>query len=523
MKKLVIVIFLLLFSCSKNEQEDCFFRIDSSEVTLSWKYCMKSIAVETNVKWSIEQLSDAEWIVVEKMSENGLRIQAFPNETSAERSVDVILSTEIGIYHLHISQSPSPELMIVGDKEIFVSNEKTGIKVRVVRNVDMEKTFINDGESWIKQRINISAIKLSDTVYFDVMENESMRSRSAGIIFYNIEHDLYDTLKVIQSGNVKDKGTWEDGDWLCLNNATKGDVNLIIMGDGFTSDHLKRDGVYEKVIKDACNHFFSIEPYKNYKDYFNVYVVFAESKNEGVGDKNSGGLDDFENKFGSAFGDGTEIICNSDEVFEYARKVDMIDENEVITVIVVLNSVEYAGTAYMFSDGNTIALCPMSNEAPPNDFEGIIHHEAGGHAFGLLCDEYVYNEVEIPEERKLSIQQWQKKGFYLNLDFTGDVSKILWKDFIGLEKYSNVWAYEGGYEYRYGVWRCEENSCMNNNIPYYNAQSRWRIVKRIMQLSGKQYSVQDFINDDIIPQRSDTKLSQLNVLPPLGRPVMVCR
>ena len=46
-------------------------------------------------------------------------------------------------------------------------------------------------------------------------------------------------------------------------------------------------------------------------------------------------------------------------------------------------------------------------------------------------------------------------------------------------------VYEGGYEYQYGVWRSEENSCMNNNVPYFNVQSRWAIVNRIMKFSRK--------------------------------------
>ena len=56
-------------------------------------------------------------------------------------------------------------------------------------------------------------------------------------------------------------------------------------------------------------------------------------------------------------------------------------------------------------------------------------------------------------------------GFQLNLDFTSDLSGILWKDFVGLPDYPEVGAYKGGSQYQYGVWRSEENSCMNNNIP----------------------------------------------------------
>lgn len=185
----------------------------------------------------------------------------------------------------------------------------------------------------------------------------------------------------------------------------------------------------------------------------------------------------------------------------------------------VLNSDKYAGTAYLYQDGNSIALCPMSTAEPPNDFEGIVHHEAGGHAFGFLCDEYVYNQSEMPEERKNSIKEWQKQGFHLNLDFTNDLDKILWKDFIGIDKYTPVGAYEGGYEYQFGVWRSEENSYMNNNIPYYNVQSRWCIVNRIMQLSDIEFTIQDFIkNDNPIYPTGSRGLNNWDDFVPLGNP-----
>ena len=164
----------------------------------------------------------------------------------------------------------------------------------------------------------------------------------------------------------------------------------------------------------------------------------------------------------------------------------------------------------------------MSTAEPTNDFVGIIHHEAGEHAFGFLLDECVYNQSEMPESRKKEIQEWQKMGYQMNLNFTNDLDKILWKDFIGIDKYAPVGAYEGGYEYQYGVWRSEENSCMNNNIPYYNVQSRWNIVNRIMQLSDIKFTVQDFIeNDHPIYPIGSRALNTREKFVPLGRPVWV--
>ena len=64
-----------------------------------------------------------------------------------------------------------------------------------------------------------------------------------------------------------------------------------------------------------------------------------------------------------------------------------------------------------------IALCPMSTAEPTNDFVGIIHHEAGEHAFGFLLDECVYNQSEMPESRKKEIQERQKNGLLNEFGF----------------------------------------------------------------------------------------------------------
>ena len=55
-------------------------------------------------------------------------------------------------------------------------------------------------------------------------------------------------------------------------------VNLVVMGDGFTSQHLTVNGHYMAIMKQTVDYFFSIEPFKFYSNYFNVYAVITESE-----------------------------------------------------------------------------------------------------------------------------------------------------------------------------------------------------------------------------------------------------
>lgn len=49
-----------------------------------------------------------------------------------------------------------------------------------------------------------------------------------------------------------------------------------------------------------------------------------------------------------------------------------------------------------------------------------------------------------------------------------------------------------------GVYRSEQNSCMNNDVPYYSTISRESIVKRIKAYAGEEYSFDEFVENDVI-------------------------
>ncbi len=522
MKKPVRLFYLLmlLFSCSNEEKKLAYFNLSDTSLSFSWQGGSQMVIVDSNVEWDLKTVMP-EWINVNVHSDGQIEIEVFPNNTDNKRENRLVFSAEGQSYLLLIVQGVKEKLIIKGLKEYSFSSDKANLKVELEHNVAYDVKFLDGTETWIHRLTGIALGGFSNsTISFSIDENQSGIQRIGKIAFLNEEFVLSDTLVIMQEAG--DSRWYFDGAYKQKQKALKGNVNLIVLGDGFVYDDLKEGGKYEAKVDEAISCFFSIEPYKSYRDYFNVYMVAAESEEEGVGEKGFFGKGTINNKFGTAYGSGTEIVCNDELIFEYVRKIKEIPKEKPMTVLVVLNSDKYAGTAYLYPDGNSIALCPMSTEEPPNDFEGIVHHEAGGHAFGFLLDEYVYNKEEMPEERKAEIREWQKTGYQMNLDFTDDLNNILWKDFIGIDKYASVGAYEGGYEYQYGVWRSEENSCMNNNIPYYNVQSRWSIVKRIMDLSEMEFSVQDFIKSDFPEYPTDSRtLDTWEDFVPLGTPVWV--
>ena len=272
-------------------------------------------------------------------------------------------------------------------------------------------------------------------------------------------------------------------------------VNIVLMGDCFDAKDIS-EGKYLKAMQDAYGYFFDIEPYVTYKDYFNVYSVFGMSADSGMGTVNT----IREARFGSQYTLNEGVSPDFETIFAAACTVDAINDDVAKTLVILIeNSYEYSGLCYMWGDGSAVAICPMSTDPAPYDFRGIVHHEAGGHGFGKLADEYIYHNAFIQSCGCLccghvgAINTMKSSGFYENISLTGDMHKVPWSHMIFDPQYSNtVDIYEGAEMHTRGVYRSEATSCMNNNIPYYNAISRESMVKRIMKYAGEPYSFEAF-------------------------------
>lgn len=302
---------------------------------------------------------------------------------------------------------------------------------------------------------------------------------------------------------------YAEDEFITFQEATKGNgkLNIVLLGDGYNAKDISEGKLIENVTE-AYGHFFDIEPYKTYKDYFNVYTAVSVSPESGIGSVNT----IIYNKFNtSAKGGVTLSGRNGDSDFNYimkyicdSGKVASEDLNQTL-VMMIPNTYDYGGICYMWDEGFAIAYCPMSNYGYPLDFRGVVQHEAGGHGFGKLGDEYIYHNAFIDAcdctccGHVFEFNMAKAKGWYDNLSLTGKMSEVPWSHLIFHEKYSEfVDIFEGGFMHNRGVYRSEQNSCMNNDIPYYSTISRESIVKRIKAYAGEEYSFEDFVANDVV-------------------------
>ena len=390
---------------------------------------------------------------------------------------------------------------ITAHKELSISS-----RLYKTLNPEESRTFILRAESgaswsiedkpdWVTVSPSSGTGKTDVTVTVNTLAAGS-GNRSGEVVFLLDGKDYRSTLTVEQYDYE-----YADGSVLTEQTHTQGSgIPIVFLGDCYDAADIA-SGSYLADTEEAIGYFFDIEPYKTYQDYFDVYVVFGKSEDSGVGSVNT----IREAKFGTQYDlTGGSLINSGAEAFAYAKKADPDMDITKGLVVMILNSTDYGGVTHMWNDGSAIAICPKSSDPYPYDFRGLVQHEAGGHGFGKLADEYIYVNAFIssctcPNGHLNEFLAAKSNGWYKNLSETSDRDAVPWRHLMYNPTYSNtVDIYEGGFFHTRGIFRSEPNSCMNNNIPYYSAISRQAIVERIMDYAGLPFNLDDFYTNDAV-------------------------
>lgn len=322
----------------------------------------------------------------------------------------------------------------------------------------------------------------------------------------------------------------EDGKVYTLQKASEGNgINVVLMGDAF-SDRQVADGTYEEVMRTAADAFFSEEPYTSFRNLFNVYYVTAVSKNEGY-------IDGGSTAFSGYFGSGTHVGGDDNKCMQYAATCPGMTDplmNEVL-IIVMMNSTTYAGTCYFgtssayqgdYGRGYGIAYFPIGTS--DEDLASVLHHEAGGHGFAKLEDEYYYeSKGTIPSsEISRNIDFRNRYGWGRNVDYTSDPNSVVWSKFISDSRYASegLGVYEGACTYYKGAYRPTETSIMVGNVGGFNAPSREAIYNRIHKLAygeSWQFDYETFVSWDLSRQGRSRSMPSQTKYKPTAPPVIL--
>ncbi len=424
------------------------------------------------------------------------------------------------------------DVLLLEKSEIIVSPEGEQVHLKFSSNVSGRMvlyTYTDNVRDWILPVKDANTKAMDSYEYIlEVVANPDHDSRSAEFYIEIVNPDNPDEtyiaseiITIFQEGIPVDTSTdySSDGTWKQIHTHTAGaGVPIVLMGDGFADVDIA-SGYYEKIMQKAMDNLFSEEPMNSLRDYFDVWYVTAVSRNNAFGDG-------YSTCFGCKFDEeGSSRITGSENtVLTYIYKVPALASMEQLCktlAIVLLNSSVYAGTTGFGFDGFDefgLAFCPVVDGPESERFRSVLVHEAIGHGFAKLYDEYAYEtygNISISTmDQVLRLQN--NYGWAANVSvYNPDVP---WKRMLSDERYALPDAYgevlgiyEGACTYWTGAWRPTDDSMMRTNRHGFNAPSREAIYKRTMKSAfGKdwEYVYEDFVTFDQthLPQPSVTSL-----------------
>ena len=168
-------------------------------------------------------------------------------------------------------------------------------------------------------------------------------------------------------------------------------VDLALVAEGYTAEEMP------KFLKDAeriMDYFFTVKPYSDYKNKFNIYAIESPSDESGVTIPGRGVY--LNTSGGSSFYtfnmDRYMTIQDSRAIYDIAANVPY----DVIFVLV--NSAKYGGGGFFNHYGESTVDNYLSEIVSIHEF---------GHTFAGLADEYYTSEVTYSDFYKLDVEPWE--------------------------------------------------------------------------------------------------------------------
>ena len=504
---------LLIASCSEDEANS--ITLTTTGTTELYSVTNQSADIKFTASSSWKASSAAKWLTISpKSGDAGSQVitvaTTATNRTGSSRVSNVTI--ESGGTQKTISVKQRGEYAIFDRDELNVPSEGGTYRVDFRTNLEDDQLHIYASvslEDWLKDTESDARTRAEYKGYLYPMRllpNESTNARDGALFFAMLDNAgtpiLLDTLFIYQEG--RDLGYMssdysEDGKVVLLNKATEGKgIPIVLMGDGFVDQEIA-DSTYSKVMNQAMDNLFSEEPIKSLRDYFNVYQVTAVSPRnhfEGISSTAFGTVPDRQTM-------GIEVDAGA--VMKYVKKVEGIDSLNTLAVV-ILNTNINRGVTYMMGSNKqeynyAIALCPVIDSLKSEIFRQVLTHEAVGHGFAKLADEYVRSTEgsATDEDIKRLKELHEKWAWFMNVDSERDSAKVIWTKFIYDPEFANeqISTYEGGYTFYKGVYRPTQESMMRSNNAPFNAPSRQAIYNKVMKLGlGKTPSYEEFVAFD---------------------------
>lgn len=216
-------------------------------------------------------------------------------------------------------------------------------------------------------------------------------------------------------------------------------IHIAYIAEGYTPGEMN---TFIKDAKFAMESLFSYQPFKKFRDRFNIVAVEAPSKESGTSEPSKG------------IWKNTALHSHFDTFYSdrYLTTLHLKDLHNWLAgipyehIIILVNTDKYGGGGIL----NSYNLSMTHHKA----FRPVVVHEFG-HSFAGLADEYAYDSEQIPMYPH-DVEPWEK-NITTKVNFVGK-----WENLIGKDD-KKIGFYEGaGYSLK-GVYRAYPDCRMRTN------------------------------------------------------------
>lgn len=188
-------------------------------------------------------------------------------------------------------------------------------------------------------------------------------------------------------------------------------INLVVLGDGFTAT--QQDDFISSAT-DIVNYIFDESPYKEYKNYFNVYAIKVVSEESGA--KHPGTATDVDEPVFPVSNPNNYLGTT----FDTSKVHRCLYGKDFLTTSVLAANTPFFDAAFVISNTDNYGGCAatyayFANNSSSN--ETAVHEL--GHSFGDLADEYWYPSGEAPNKTQDSNPATNKWRNWLGTDGVG--------------------------------------------------------------------------------------------------------
>lgn len=225
------------------------------------------------------------------------------------------------------------------------------------------------------------------------------------------------------------------------NGEPKSKVDIVIIPDGYTKDEMDK---FSADVQRFMGYFFSCSPYKENKENFNVWAVYAISQESGP---DIPGKNIYKNT----------VVSSSFYTFNTERYLMTYDVKSVrdIAGLVPYDQIMILVNSPIYGGGGVYNYYSItSTDDSYSDY--VVCHEFG-HAFGDLADEYWTSDVAVTDYFNLNVEPVQPNITTL-VNFESKWKNLVDKDVPvptpnDKKYYEKVGAFEGGGYVEKGIYR----------------------------------------------------------------------